>query len=170
MNFLLISIQCCSYSYNCQRRTWWLTNGNLQQWRRWFEKQHSALLLHQLSNARISWIVFILFLRLDLLILRYQCCSPTPSSWSSPPPSSTRPPSPSCSSAGHPGSAWHSTWGITISLMSLFSTVSYFSKLLTMIGKGKDIVRAPLTAVMLPTSFPSPEIGKISPYLSEIQY
>ena len=43
--------------------------------------------------------------------------------------------------------------------------MSYFSKLLTMMGRGRDIVSAPLTAVMLPTSFPSPEIGKISPYL-----
>ena len=43
----------------------------------------------------------------------------------------------------------------------------YFSKLLTMMGRGKDIVRAPLTAVMLPTSFPSPDIGKIPPYLGD---
>ena len=40
---------------------------------------------------------------------------------------------------------------------------TYFSKLLTMTGSGRDIVRAPLTAVKVPTNFPSPETGKMSP-------
>ena len=42
---------------------------------------------------------------------------------------------------------------------------AHFSKLLTMTGRGRDIVRAPLMAVKVPTNLPSPETGKMSPYL-----
>ena len=41
--------------------------------------------------------------------------------------------------------------------------IPHFSKLLTIIGRGKDIVRAPLIAVRVPTNFPRPEVGKMSP-------
>ena len=42
---------------------------------------------------------------------------------------------------------------------------THFSKLLTMTGRGRDMVRAPLMAVKVPTNLPSPETGKMSPYL-----
>ena len=44
-----------------------------------------------------------------------------------------------------------------------FDDSYYFSKLLTMIGRGRDMVRAPLMAVKVPTNLPKPEIGKMSP-------
>ena len=47
---------------------------------------------------------------------------------------------------------------------------SHFSKLLTMTGRGRDMVRAPLMAVKVPTNLPSPEMGKMSPYLSSDKF
>ena len=51
-----------------------------------------------------------------------------------------------------------------------FDIPSHFSKLLTMTGRGRDMVRAPLMAVKVPTNLPSPEIGKMSPYLGSDKY
>ncbi len=42
----------------------------------------------------------------------------------------------------------------------------YLSKLLTIIGIGRDMTRAPLMAQSVPTSLPSPVTGYISPYLN----
>ena len=39
----------------------------------------------------------------------------------------------------------------------------HFSKLLTMMGRGRDMVRAPLMAVKVPTNLPRPEMGNMSP-------
>lgn len=47
--------------------------------------------------------------------------------------------------------------------------MNYLSKLLTMMGIGRDITRAPLIAQNVPTSFPNPVTGNISPYLSKLQ-
>ena len=52
-----------------------------------------------------------------------------------------------------------SHWYVIVIIVIIAVESPYFSKLLTMMGRGSDMVRAPLMAQNVPTSLPTPLTG-----------